>query len=192
MCSWKALILKNKEESEEGQGIAEFALVFPVLFALILFLMDCGYICCQMAAFDYGCTHASWAIDAALLNDTGSFEILSVRDDSVYIPSDEVIENAVRKGVTEDSLPGLVPSRLTVSDVNASIKNDETGYIGIPDHEGRKAEAQQITRRLTLSAKLTYSVNVLTPLGEAVFGKSFDTVKYLDYERIVGKQLRIR
>ena len=179
-------------KSEEGQGTVEFALVFPVLMLFVIFIIDCGWILYQRAAFDYGYSHAGWAIRAEDLRDPGGYEENGVYTQNLVEVSADAVGTSIRQGIGEAALSGFLPENLAVENAEARMGNSEPEPVKIPDHKGDEALSFIVTRRLYLSADLTYRIRVLTPIGQMIFGKETEAKKHLDYERIVGKQVRTK
>lgn len=169
-----------RKRGESGQAMTEFALVLPIFLAMCLFVIDFGWIAYQKAAFDYSYMHASWEVVGSDLSKHGSYD----DRDSISVPDSS---SAVAKAMESNPFIGYDPASLTVSSSSATLYN-EVSQFSVPDRKGEPSNADRVTRRLSVKAKITY---VAKPIVGFVFGP-LTLTKDIDIDRIVGVENRTR
>ena len=57
-------------KQDNGQGMVEFALVFPIFIMIILFIIEVGWITYQQTVFDQSYQYSSWSVQASDFGDS--------------------------------------------------------------------------------------------------------------------------
>lgn len=170
--------------------MVEFALIFPLFFFLLLFVIDGGWVMYQRASLNYGCTHAGWGLSGSSISDNGDYDG-ALNADGSYTPAEEDVEQALHDAISDSALVLFRPDLLTISVTETPVIKNDPGElrIGVPAPRGGTSESVLRTRRVTIEAEVTYQIPYLTPLGARVF-RNQPAVKKVSYEKIVGKQFR--
>lgn len=165
--------------SEEGQSLVEFALVLPVLLAIVFGIIDAGWMGYQAAAFNYSYAHASWDIVSSSIVDydyqaTGRRDVL-----------DSVAAAAIKESLGKSALPGYDADSVVVVVNEVALENDQSSYM-VPDRNGNEASATRVERSLSVKATVTYDTRPL--VGYSLFSTSVE--KELEFDRLVGVEHR--
>lgn len=175
---------KKTTLKESGQGIVEFALVFPIFLVIIFAIIDFGWIGYQKASFEYGYIQASWYVSANDLNDYDDLE--RVGSEKTY--EGAILSDLLREDMKNSSL-GVNSTKLSIRDAKAVLHNKE-GKFNVSELDGSEVEAYGITRYMDLTASIDYEVQPLTFLGRSLFGENLSFTKDLNRTRVVRRQVR--
>ncbi len=165
--------------SEAGQSLVEFALVLPLLLALIFGIIDAGWMGYQAAAFNYSYANASWDIASSSIVD---YDYRAVQKGTV---SDDVAIAGIKESMSKSALPGYDPDDCVVTIHEVSLTNAQSGYT-IPDRKGNEAPASRVERSLNVRATIAYTAKPL--VGFSLFSTSVE--KELEFTRLVGVEHR--
>ncbi len=167
------------EHAEEGQSMVEFALVLPLLLALIFGIIDAGWMGYQAAAFNYSYANASW--------DVASSSIVDYDYDAVNTGTvpDYVAEAGIKESLRKSALPGCDPDDSIVTIHEATLSNERSSYT-VPDRNGDEAPASRVERRLSVHATIVYYTKPL--VGYSLFSTRIE--KELEFTRLVGVENR--
>lgn len=173
-------------KKEEGYGLLDFALIFPIFFLMIIFIIEIGWVTYQQTVFDQGYMYSGWTITA---EDVGDYDLLE------ETPSQKIYENGTAKDLKEalereieaSSLWGMVPGNLTVADPKAKLYNQEEKFHvpGWTPSDTDSVEAINRTRYMELEADLTYDIYPLTYVGQMLFGPKIVAEKRIMLKRVV-------
>lgn len=165
--------------AEGGQSLVEFALVLPLLLAMIFGIIDAGWMGYQAAAFNYSYATASWDIaSSSIVNyDYGSVATSSVPD--------SVAEAGIKESLRKSALPGFDPDDSLVTIQTVSLANAKSDYT-IPDMHGNEASASRVERSLDVRATVVYYTKPL--VGYSLFSTRIE--KELEFNRLVGVEHR--
>lgn len=175
---------KKTTLKESGQGMVEFALVFPIFLVIIFAIIDFGWIGYQKASFEYGYIQASWYVSANDLNDYDDLE--RVGSEKTY--EGAILSDLLREDMKNSSL-GVNSTKLSIRDAKAVLHNKE-GKFNVSELDGSEVEAYGITRYMDLTASIDYEVQPLTFLGRSLFGENLSFTKDLNRTRVVRRQVR--
>ncbi|WP_276981244.1 TadE family protein [Johnsonella ignava] len=185
--------IKKLIKKEKGQGIVEFALVFPIFLAIMLAIIDFSWIAYQSSVFNQGYAHASWEIGEKDLVSSSQLvdNIVYMQqgaDRKVY--SGLVVENAIKNSIKQSSLWGFKPSNLIVTNAVVEAENKETSF-DVPSYKAQEyTTARKDTRYMKIRADIEYRVVPLTFFGRTFFGDTFTIRKSLNSERTVAELQR--
>lgn len=183
-------IEKNRiRNRESGQGIVEFALVLPVFLLIVFFIIDCGWILYQNASLDYGLSHASWYVDAGVMADPGDYES-GEEEAADWTAGYGALSRAMEESIRQSALIGFRPKSLLVTVRDAFIINEPEIFLSVPGPREEEIRSRLTTRKMHVTAEVRCQLSALTPIGSRIFRNSLQTVRTLDYERVVGKQIR--
>jgi hypothetical protein len=179
-------IFNAKKPKEAGQAMVEFALAIIVFIPILFFIMDFGWITFQRVIFEYGYMHSSWDISASDLDDYDPLE--EVPSSKTY--SGPKVAIPLREELIS-STAGIIASNLNIVYANAELHNedDETKY-SVPSRTGDSVDAYSRTRYMVLTAKITYIIHPLTPIGNLIFDDPMEIEKDLSRTKVVGTQHR--
>lgn len=173
-------------KKETGQGMVEFAIVFPIFFMMLLFIIEISWVTYQRSIFDQGYIYSGWSVTAGDLNDGDPMEVIPSQ--SVYTGS--IVADPIRNSVSQSSLWGFIPGNFSVTNAKAVLYNKQDEF----DVPGRNPSdivpAISRTRYMDLKAELSYQVYPLTFFGRQLFGNRITMRKELVCTRIVGSQHR--
>ncbi|MFV0396274.1 MAG: TadE family protein [Coprobacillaceae bacterium] len=173
---------------EEGQSLVEFALVFPLVFALMMFVFDFGWIAYQITVFQQGYLYSSWNVSAQELGDTNLIE--EVPSINVYDDTDNIVSDALRDSLEESSYFGFETANFTIKNATATLYNEEEIFKVPGRISGEVVDATNRTRYIELEADLSYDVYPATWFGEVLFGDKIISEKHVNTKRIVGSTHR--
>jgi hypothetical protein len=173
-------------QRDSGQGMVEFALVFPIFITIILFIIEAGWMTYQQTVFDQSYQYSSWTIGAS---DLGDFDPLDSCPSRAVYSGNAVSEPFVEK-LKEASFWGFIPENLTVSNAQAEMHNEEDTFFVPGRAPGDTVTAISRTRYMKLEATLSYDIYPLTFLGRQVFGDRVVKEKKLSCNRIAATQHR--
>lgn len=165
--------------SEEGQSLVEFALVFPILLAIVFGIIDAGWMGYQAAAFNYSYAHASWDIASSRIVD------YDYQATGRGIIPDSVAAAAIKESLGKSALPGYDAESVVVIVDEVSLENQQSSYM-IPDRNGSEVPATRVER--SLSVKATVTCNTKPLVGYSLFSTSVE--KELEFDRLVGVEHR--
>lgn len=154
------------KKSEKGQGMVEFALVFPMFIFICLFIIEVGWIAYNYISFDYTYRVASWEIR----------------------PQYDKIENPISLHgyQVEDLIKGkLKENGLSTSGIeikNASI-TFETKKEDVVEINGRKEQTRKFY--MEIKGDMTKNVPLITPVGKMFMGSNLPLTKKLDKLRLL-------
>lgn len=165
--------------TEAGQAAVEFALVLPLLLAMIFGIIDAGWMGYQAAAFNYSYSNASWDIaSSSIVN----YDYRAVSKGTV---PNAVAQTAIKDTLHEAALPGYNPDDVMVTIQEVSLENAQSNYM-IPDRKGNESPASRVERRLDVKATLVYYTKPL--VGYSLFSTRLE--KELEFSRLVGVEHR--
>lgn len=164
---------------ESGQSLVEFALVLPILLALVFGIIDAGWMGYQAAAFNYSYATASWDIASSSVVD---YDYAAAG--TAAIPS-TVAESGIRESLKKSALPGYDPDNAIVTIEEASLSNAKSNYK-IPDRNGDEEPASRVERSLNVRATIVYYTKPL--VGYSLFSTRIE--KELEFNRLVGVEHR--
>ncbi len=172
---------------EAGQAMVEFALVLPVFLAIVLGIMDIGYVTAQREMFLQGCSHLSWEMTAASLGDTD--DLNSVPSNKKY--DEETVTPLIYAELQEHSLFGYDENRLNVLSASAEMYNKQD-YYTVPGYEipAPEENAVSITRYIDINAELSYDIYPLTFAGKWMFGDKYTVTEEIDCTRVLSTRHR--
>ena len=173
-------------KQDKGQGMVEFALVFPIFIIIILFIIEIGWMTYQQTVFDQSYQYSSWSVQAS---DFGDSDPLDTCPSSVVYSGNTVSDPLVER-IKEASFWGFLSENLTVSDAQAVMKNEEKSFSVPGRTPGDTVTAISRTRYMDLKATLSYDIYPLTFLGRQVFGSRVTKEKKLSCIRVVSTQHR--
>lgn len=176
-------------KGERGQGLVEFALVFPIFLAIVLFIVDVGWITAQRTAFDHGCIYSTWSISADEIGDSDPLEDIS--SETKYIDG---VNEALLANIKTSNIWGLISNNIHVSNATARCYNREESFHVpgrvVSDTEAGVLEASTMTRYMDLSANIRYDIYPITFIGKLFFGESITLEKQYETTKIVRSQSR--
>ena len=176
------LVLKQ----DKGQGMVEFALVFPIFIMIILFIIEVGWMSYQQTVFDQSYQYSSWSVQASDFGDSDPMDTCPAK--AVY--SENTVSDPFVERIKEASFWGFLPENLTVSDAQAVMENKEVTFSVPGRTPSDSITAISRTRYMDLKATLSYDIYPLTFLGRQVFGSRVTKEKKLNCSRIVATQHR--
>lgn len=169
----------SAKRTESGQSLVEFALVLPLLLAIIFGIIDAGWMGYQAVAFNYSYANASWDLASSNIVD---YDYRAVDKGTV---SNSVAEEAIKDSLGASALPGYDPDEVSVVVQDATLENSQSSYA-IPDRKGDEREASRVERRLSVKATVVYHTKPL--VGFSLFSTSIE--KSLEFTRLVGVEHR--
>ncbi len=165
--------------TEEGQSMVEFALVLPLLLALVFGIIDAGWMGYQVAAFNYSYANASWDVASSSIVD---YDYTAVKTGTV---PDYVAEAGIKESLRKSALPGYDPDDTIVTIDEVSLSNERSAYT-VPDRNGDEAPASRVERSLTVRASIVYYTKPL--VGYSLFSTRVE--KEVEFTRLVGVESR--
>lgn len=173
-------------KQDKGQGMVEFALVFPIFFMIILFIIEVGWMSYQQTVIDQSYQYSSWSVQASDFGDSDPMDTCPSK--AVY--SGNTVSDPLVERIKEASFWGFLPENLTVSDAQAVMENEEVTFSVPGRTPADTATAISRTRYMDLKATLSYDIYPLTFLGRQVFGSRVTKEKKLSCSRVVATQHR--
>jgi hypothetical protein len=173
-------------QRDSGQGMVEFALVFPIFITILLFIIEAGWMTYQQTVFDQSYQYSSWTIGPS---DLGDYDPLDSCPSHAVYNGNTVAEPFAEK-LKEASFWGFIPENLTVSNAQAEMHNEEDTFSVPGRAPGDAVTAISRTRYMKLEATLSYDIYPLTFLGRQVFGDRVTKEKKLSCNRIAATQHR--
>lgn len=173
-------------KGEKGQGMVEFALVFPVFIMILLLIIEVGWLTYQQTVFDQSYMYSSWTVQAADFGDSDLLE--TCPSSAVY--SGNTVSDALMTRIKDASFWGFIPSNLIINSAQAVLHNEEVTYLVPGRTPADTAMAVSRTRYMDLDANLSYDIYPLTYLGRQIFGTRVTKEKKLSCSRIVATQHR--
>lgn len=155
------------KKSEKGQGMVEFALVFPMFIFICLFIIEVGWIAYNYISFDYTYRVASWEIRPKYNNDEENPRGLSGHE----------VEDLIHTKLKEN---GLSTSGIEIKDATISFNTKIEDVVEI---NGRKEQARKYY--MEIKGDMTKKVPLITPVGKMFMGSSFLLTKKLDKLRLL-------
>ena len=173
-------------KKECGQALVEFALVLPLFLAMVLFIIEVGWIIIQRTVFDQGYMYSSWSVTADKLGDSDTLD--ETPSHAIYYGT--VVIDAMMDGLKESDLWGFEPGNVSIINAEADLYNMEETY-----HVPGRTPADVIlavnrTRYMDLSADISYSITPLTFFGRFLFDNSITVEKEISCTRVVASQHR--
>lgn len=155
------------KKSEKGQGMVEFALVFPMFIFICLFIIEVGWIAYNYISFDYTYRVASWELRP-------SYDNNEVNPRSLY---NYEVEKLIYDKLKEN---GLSTSGIEIKDATISFNTKIEDVVEI---NGRKEQARKYY--MEIKGDMTKKVPLITPVGKMFMGSSFPLTKKLDKLRLL-------
>ncbi|MFM1602636.1 TadE/TadG family type IV pilus assembly protein [Helcococcus ovis] len=155
------------KKSEKGQGMVEFALVFPMFIFICLFIIEVGWIAYNYISFDYTYRVASWEIRPNYDNESDAPRSL-YHDEVETLIKNKLIENGL-------STQGV---RITGASISFSKKDENVVTINGYTDKSRKYYME-------IKGDMTKEVPLITPVGKMFMGSSFPLTKKLDKLRLI-------
>lgn len=155
------------KKSEKGQGMVEFALVFPMFIFICLFIIEVGWIAYNYISFDYTYRVASW-------------EIRPYYDNTSPNPRDlynQEVESLIYAKLKEN---GLSTRDIEITGASISFKTKEEKVVEI----NRRIENAR-KYYMEIKGDMTKKVPLITPVGKMFMGSSFPLTKKLDKLRLL-------
>ncbi|MFM1533713.1 TadE family protein [Helcococcus ovis] len=154
------------KKSEKGQGMVEFALVFPMFIFICLFIIEVGWIAYNYISFDYTYRVASWEIRPYY--------------DKVEKPVnlyDYQVKQLIYSKLKEN---GLSTRDISITEASIEFKTKDEEVLKINNYIEK-------TRKYYMEIKgnLTKNIPLITPVGKAFMGSSFPLTKKLDKLRLL-------
>ncbi|MFM1582680.1 TadE/TadG family type IV pilus assembly protein [Helcococcus ovis] len=154
------------KKSEKGQGMVEFALVFPMFIFICLFIIEVGWIAYNYISFDYTYRVASWEIRP---NYDKIENPISLHGRQVeYLIKEKLKEN------------GLSTLGIEIKDASITFETKKEVVVEI---NGRKEQARKFYMKI--EGDMTKKVPLITPVGKMFMGSSFPLTKKLDKLRLL-------
>ena len=173
-------------KGENGQGMVEFALVFPVFFTILLLIIEAGWLTYQQTMFDQSYQYSSWTLQASDLGDVDTLEACPAK--ASY--SGSTVSDPLLARIEEASLWGLMLKNITISNAQAELYNEEETF-SVPGRKPSDAVlATSRTRYMKINADVSYDIYPLTYLGKSIFGTRITKEKKINCLRIVATQHR--
>ncbi|MEY8353960.1 TadE family protein [Lachnospiraceae bacterium 54-53] len=173
-------------KGEKGQGMVEFALVFPVFFMILLLIMETGWLTYQQTVFDQSYQYSSWTLQASDLGDSDSLESCPSR--AVY--SGNAVSDPLITRIKEASFWGFIPENMVVNNAQAVLHNEEETFSVPGRTPSETVTAVSRTRYMDINADISYDIYPLTYLGRQIFGARITKEKKINCSRIVASQHR--
>ena len=174
---------KRKRVKEElGQGMVEFALIFPIFLMIVMFIVDAGWVAAQRTAFENGYIHSSWSVSAAEVGDYDTLEETPSR--KVYSNG---VDDALMDNIRESNIWGLIPNNVAVLNAQATCFNKEETF-DVPGRDGEAVQAVSRTRFMDLNANIRYDIYPLTFIGKMIFGNRVTLQKTYQTTKVVASQ----
>lgn len=155
------------KKSEKGQGMVEFALVFPMFIFICLFIIEVGWIAYNYISFDYTYRVASWELRP-------SYDNNEVNPRSLY---NYEVEKLIYDKLKEN---GLSTSGIEIKNATISFNTKIEDVVEI---NGRKEQARKYY--MEIKGDMTKKVPLITPVGKMFMGSSFPLTKKLDKLRLL-------
>ncbi len=179
LATYKPFARTKGRSAESGQSTVEFALVLPLLLAMIFGIIDAGWMGYQAAAFNYSYANASWDIASSSIVD---YDYAAVSAGKV---PDSVAEAGIKDSLRKSALPGYDPDDTMVTIHEVSLSNERSNYT-VPDRKGDEASASRVERNLSVRATVAYYTKPL--VGFSLFSTRVE--KELEFTRLVGVEHR--
>ncbi|MFM1573243.1 TadE/TadG family type IV pilus assembly protein [Helcococcus ovis] len=155
------------KKSEKGQGMVEFALVFPMFIFICLFIIEVGWIAYNYISFDYTYRVASWELRPNYSNEEENprglfgYEVKEL----IY---DKLKEN------------GLSTSGIEIKDATITFNTKIENVVEI---NGRKEQERKYY--MEIKGNMTKEVPLITPVGKMFMGSNLPLTKKLDKLRLL-------
>lgn len=155
------------KKSEKGQGMVEFALVFPMFIFICLFIIEVGWIAYNYISFDYTYRVASWELRPRYNN-----EEKYPRDLFGY-----EVENLIYDKLKEN---GLSTSGIKITGASISFSTKDEDVVTINNYTDRSRKYY-----MEIKGNMTKEVPLITPVGKMFMGSNFPLTKKLDKLRLL-------
>lgn len=155
------------KKSEKGQGMVEFALVFPMFIFICLFIIEVGWIAYNYISFDYTYRVASWELRP-------QYDNTSEQPRGLY---NSEVERLIYDKLKEN---GLSTSGIEIKGATISFNTKIEDVVEI---NGRKEQARKYY--MEIKGDMTKKVPLITPVGKMFMGSSFPLTKKLDKLRLL-------
>lgn len=162
---------------EQAQAMVEFALVLPIFLAVVLFIVEAGWVAIQRTAFDNGFMQTTWAVTEEQIRGGG--------------PQKEYYEagvaDALEANIKESNIWGLFSSNLNVSQAKAHCYNVTNQY---EVNNSANLPATTETRYIDLDAVIIYKIHPLTYIGRLCFGDEIELNKHYVTTKVLKSETR--
>lgn len=177
-------MIRKLVKDEKGQGILEFALVFPIFIFIIFTIIDFTWFAYQSHSINYSYQKAGWEISLDEIGDT---------DDLEDIPSKNIITGTLVTKIIKDkinmSADGIILNNLQVENGKFTLTNSRANFK-LPDRNGEILYGSRTNRYLQIDADIIYQIKPLTYVGKIFFGNSYEIKRKLDRKIIAKVQQR--
>ncbi|MFM1515773.1 TadE/TadG family type IV pilus assembly protein [Helcococcus ovis] len=155
------------KKSEKGQGMVEFALVFPMFIFICLFIIEVGWIAYNYISFDYTYRVASWELRP-------KYDNTSKQPRGLY---NGEVENLIYDKLKEN---GLSTSGIKITDASISFSTKDEDVVTINNYTDKSRKYY-----MEIKGNMTKEVPLITPVGKMFMGSSFPLTKKLDKLRLL-------
>lgn len=155
------------KKSEKGQGMVEFALVFPMFIFICLFIIEVGWIAYNYISFDYTYRVASW-------------EIRPQYDRESKYPSPLYNHNVEDLIYTKLKENGLSTSGIKITSASITFETKDEDVVTINGYTDKSRKYY-----MEIKGNMTKKVPLITPVGKMFMGSSFPLTKKLDKLRLL-------
>lgn len=185
-------MFKKGFKNEKGQGLLEFALVIPVFLALVLFIMEVGWISYNKILFDYAVRNNVWTVKMDEDRQASqSKRSMWVSTDRAWYYIYETFKKEIQENKSPINLDNVVVKRpqimIHVGNKQQSYKTVrmERGvdYYGRPRLREGKDVINFASSIVEMTAELSYKIECLTPIGRSILGDGITVKQDLDKVR---------